>query len=381
MLGFMLTTTVLSMWISNTATTAMMVPIVQAVVDQLSKEREARQYGTYIHLSAEQAESPAVSTITLDMERAGKKEKTPQTDMAQLKQLRTALYLSVAFSANIGGTGTLIGSGPNLVLQGYLSECQDSREEDEAARTIISDSYKELGPMRMHEKGVLSLFMLLVLLWFFRDPQFIPGWADLLPHGDMIRDATASVGVSILLFILPSGHGKPLLDWPTAQRKVPWGLLLLLGSGFAMAEGTQASGMSTWISQQLEGLKQLSPAVIMVTVTLGTSALTEIISNMSMATIVLPVVAQLALALSVHPLYLTLPVTIGCSFAFILPVGNPSNAIVYEGSGMPSSSMMLPGAVVKLITLAVEMLMIQTMGFAVWDLGTLPSWAIAAQNA
>ncbi|GBO25238.1 Solute carrier family 13 member 5, partial [Araneus ventricosus] len=195
-----------------------------------------------------------------------------------------------------------------------------------------------------------------------------------------IKDATPAVAVSLLLFIIPSKpsfteHSPPLLNWRTAQRKIPWGVLLLLGSGFVVADAAKKSHLSLWLSGQLSYLNFLSPAVICIILTFMASILTEVISNMSMATIMLPVVSEMAEAVKVHPFFLMLPVTIGCSFAMILPVGNPSNAIVFDASNMSTFDMMKPGVILKILCCIVELFMIQTLGVALFNLQTFPDWA------
>ncbi|GFT97985.1 hypothetical protein NPIL_21361 [Nephila pilipes] len=344
MLGFMTTTMFLSMWISNTATTAMMVPIVDAVLDELQKE-EKKNLKNEVAISMMTIRSNTSTSLwssetnknhyQVNMQLSNSSSSGPQKDY---RHLRDSLLLSIAYAANCGGTGTVIGSGPNLVLKGLVEELYpDSTEltfaswliynapvmlicvficwiglqlfyqpcclkEDSkaqaAARNAVLKSYQELGSITFHEAAVAFLFLLVVVLWFLRDPQFVDGWSTYITNGRNIRDATPAVGVCLLLFIIPSKpslteHSPPLLNWRTAQRKIPWGVLLLLGSGFVVADAAKKSHLSVWLSSQLSYLNFLSPAVICIILTFMASILTEVISNMSMATIMLPVVSEM----------------------------------------------------------------------------------------
>ncbi|XP_071033527.1 Na(+)/citrate cotransporter isoform X3 [Parasteatoda tepidariorum] len=390
MLGFMVTTMFLSMWISNTATTAMMVPIVDAVLDELEKEeRKTMKCDAAISCKKmislpSNASSSTIWNVELNknhyqinMQLSNNSNSSPEKEF---RRLRDSLLLSIAYAANCGGTGTVIGSGPNLVLKGLMEDSKETKRAKISAENIVLKSYKELGKITFHETAVAVLFILVVFLWFLRDPQFLNGWAYYIPYGKNIRDATPVLGVCVLLFIIPSKpslteRSPPLLVWKTAQKKLPWGILLLLGSGFVIADAAKKSHLSSWLSSQLSYLNVLSPSAIVIILTFMASILTEVISNMSMATIMLPVVSEMAEALHVHPLYLMLPVTIGCSFAMILPVGNPSNAIVFDASSMKTLDMMKPGLVSKFLCCAVELIMIQTLGVAIFNLKTFPEWA------
>ncbi|XP_013794245.1 solute carrier family 13 member 5-like [Limulus polyphemus] len=435
MLGFMLTTMFLSMWISNTATTAMMVPIVEAVLWELEKDVN-RSKDTISCVSDVVLQ---MDIVPIDIGHTSLQVKPPKSEKEKhtrdsrhngaekrrntaddINILRKALFLSVAYSANIGGTATQIGTGPNLVMKGLMEEMfpesteitfatwmmynvpgmllgvfitwtffnvlyigcrKDAKESTQKAiRHIIEKKYEELGPIKFHEGGVLVLFIILVLLWLFRDPQFIPGWADALNTGVKIRDATPAIGISFLLFLIPSdprriGRCPPLLDWRVAQNKIAWGILLLLGGGFALSEGAKKSGLSDWVGHQLVHLSFLSPEVIIIVLCLMTASITEVVSNMSTSTVILPVVGQLASEIRVNPLFLMIPVTIACSFAFMLPVANPPNAIVFDSAGMKTIDMVKPGIFLNIIMCGVDLMMINTLGVTLFNLHTFPNWA------
>ncbi|XP_067120680.1 Na(+)/citrate cotransporter-like [Centruroides vittatus] len=427
MLGFMITTMFLSMWISNTATTAMMVPIVEAVMDELRKHAEnekcfrSKDENVVLNIPT-QNRKESVNTIAIIPNTLVQSSEDSPTNRKEInyKTLNKALLLSVAYAANCGGTGSLIGSGPNLVLKGFMEDtypksieltfaswlfynapamivcvilswiilqimfvgCCTTTDKDaqNVIKNVIQKSYKELGSISFHEIAVLSLFTILVFLWFLREPQFITGWSSLFPYGSGIRDATPAIAVCLFLFVIPAKPSSmktspSLLDWKTAQKKIPWGILLLLGSGFTVAEASKKSGLSTWLGSQLIYLRSLSPQVVLLILVFVTSALTEIVSNMSITTIVLPVINEMAVAISIHPLYFLLPVTIVCSFAFMLPVGNPSNAIIFDSGAMTSFDMMKAGVLLKFLCCAIEFAFINTLGSYLFYFDTFPSWA------
>lgn len=456
MFGFMMTTMFMSMWINNTAATAMMMPIIEAVLEELFRNdlslleegkggvinpaMELRSGNSPDRGSTPDRTSP--ERITPDRDEAAKILLPSQpavlsaADAQERRLLRKLLMLSLAYSSNIGGTGTLTGTAPNLVLKGVVEQYFGNntglnfatwmlfavptmlvgvlgawglllimynwykpkgghQDRSQLVRQLIKSKYSELGPMTFHECSVLTLFIILVLLWLLREPQFMPGWAELFPNVP-IKDATAAISIVILLFVVPARIEFPgftstrptydnirprldlsetLLNWKVVQTKMPWGILLLLGGGFALAEGSKVSGLSVWVGNQLKSFDVMPPAAIVFVVCCIAAALTEVASNTATATILLPILAQLSSAVHVNPLYLMFPAVITCSFAFMLPIATPPNAIVFSSGCMESKEMYLPGFLMKMLTLAVTMLMINTIGVWVFDLNTFPDWA------
>ncbi|KAK8378289.1 hypothetical protein O3P69_011052 [Scylla paramamosain] len=464
MAGFMLTTMFLSMWISNTATTAMMVPIVDAILAELYTAREV-QDSTAIEMDlsvspAKQSQMDLVNNDASQQNQGGNLKKTERgnakktetqgednkessLEIQRRKTIRTMVFLSVMYASDIGGTGVITGTAPNLIVMSTLessyseptglnfltwmlfnvpgmlicvllawvwlqirylglfrrnSEANElakevPEERKQAVRRLVEAKYRDLGPIRTQEITVLVLFIILVLLWLFRAPEFIEGWAGYFEHtyGVEVDDATPAMFVVFLLFCLPAKldflcFRKPqdpprdkndkneVLTWRAVQEKIPWGIVLLLGGGFAMAEGSKVSGLSYWLGQKLYIFKGVNKGVIVLTVTLLTAMLTEVASNSATASIILPVLNQLALNIEVNPLYLMLPAAVCCSYAFMLPVATPPNAIVFSVADMKSSEMMKAGIVMNVVCVLVLNVMINTLGVVIFDLNNMPAW-------
>ena len=199
-------------------------------------------------------------------------------------------------------------------------------ERQESVRRLLRARYEDLGSLTRHEKTVLVMFLVLVLLWMFRSPGFAPGWETLFAPG--VSDAVPVMFISLLMFVIPvTEEGGTMLTWSLVQSKLSWGVIILLGGGFALAEGAERSCLTFWVGEQLSRLSFLSPQILQIIICSLVSCITQVASNVATASMILPVLIQLSTILEVNPLYLMLPATLVSSLAFFLPVSTAPNAI------------------------------------------------------
>ncbi|MFZ5980769.1 MAG: SLC13 family permease [Candidatus Zixiibacteriota bacterium] len=379
LLGFMMATGFLSMWISNTAAAMMMVPIAMAIITKLKEN----------------------------------------FDSTLVRRFSVGLLIGIAYASSIGGMATLIGTPPNLVFmrifQMYFPEAPEitfaewfifgvpfamvflaiawgllmllfvpKRKNLKADIEIFKQEYRELGKMRYEEAVVLMLFCLMAILWLFRNDinlggAVIPGWSGLMPQAKFIDDGTVAILIAVLLFIVPSRSDKHerLMNWETAQ-KLHWGIVILFGGGFALAGGFEASGLSVWLGGKMTGLSGFPPLLLILTVCLLLTFLTELTSNTATTQMILPILASLAVAVKVHPLLLMIPATLSASCAFMLPVATPPNAIVFGSGEINMPDMIKSGFILNLAGAIVITIYIYLVGTAIFNIqpGVMPDWSI-----
>jgi sodium-dependent dicarboxylate transporter 2/3/5 len=351
--GFLVAVAVLSMWISNTATTLMILPVAMAVVRHLAARASLE----------------------------GRQDERVR-ELAE-RNLGSVLLLTVAYAASAGGIATLIGTPPNIILAGQMRELfpelpeigfarwmmlgvpasvcllalvhfvvprlgseipLDRFELGQSGREVLREQLRALGPVSDGERKVLVGFLLAAALWISRSginlgDFVLPGWEQLFPQPGYLHDATVAIAVGLTLTVL-RGHGAavangrsvPVLDWESIRRRTPWGILLLFGGGFALARGFQVTGLAAWIGSHLHALGHLPLPLILLGICLATTFLTEVTSNTATSTMLMPILAATAVSLDVHPALLMVPAALSASCAFMLPVATPPNAIVF-GSG------------------------------------------------
>ncbi|KAB7530342.1 DASS family sodium-coupled anion symporter [Flagellimonas olearia] len=340
-LGFMVATAFLSMWISNTATAVMVMPMAISIVKQLKDN--------------------------------------PQTAKDENAIFGKLLMLSIAYSASIGGIATLIGTPPNLVFAGFVQKAYGldisfwqwmkfglpvsvlllilawlyltriayplRQGRFPGGREEIHRLIQELGPMKKEEKIVLSVFVLTAFCWITRSfllQRIVPG----------IDDTIIAIGAAIVLFMLPAGKGRKMIKWEEAVR-IPWGIILLFGGGMAIARGFETSGLAIYLGSQMtffDGLPLLALILLIITCI---NFLTEVTSNLATTAMMLPVLAPLAVTLDVDPFVLMVACTTAASCAFMLPVATPPNAVVFGSGYIRIPDMVRTGFLMNLISILV----------------------------
>ncbi|XP_006532711.1 solute carrier family 13 member 2 isoform X3 [Mus musculus] len=271
---------------------------------------------------------------------------------------------------------------------------EGEEERKQAAFQVIKTQHRLLGPMSFAEKAVTFLFVLLVVLWFTREPGFFPGWGDTAfankKGQSMVSDGTVAIFISLIMFIIPSkipglteDPKKPgklkappaILTWKTVNDKMPWNILILLGGGFALAKGSEESGLSKWLGDKLTPLQHVPPSATVLILSLLVAIFTECTSNVATTTLFLPILASMAQAICLHPLYVMLPCTLAASLAFMLPVATPPNAIVFSFGGLKVSDMARAGFLLNIIGVLTITLSINSWSIPIFKLDTFPTWA------
>ncbi|XP_053465314.1 solute carrier family 13 member 4 isoform X2 [Nycticebus coucang] len=495
LLCFMCCTTLLSMWLSNTSTTAMVMPIVEAVLQELINAEEEQLVAG--NTSAQEAEPinldvnnsqpslelifvnedtstadftslmhskslngmPAITNpIKTANQHQGKKQHPSQekplvpTSSPRNQELNRkykshhdqmickCLSLSISYAATIGGLTTIIGTSTSLIFLEHFNNqypaaevvnfgtwflfsfpisiimlvvswfwmhwlflgcnfketCSLSKKKktkrEELSEKRIQEEYEKLGDISYPEMVTGFFFILMTVLWFTREPGFVPGWDSFFEKKGYRTDATVSVFLGFLLFLIPakkpcfrkkndgesrelSLRTEPIITWKDFQKTMPWEIVILVGGGYALASGSKSSGLSTWIGNQMLSLSSLPPWAVTLLACILVSIVTEFVSNPATITIFLPILCSLSETLHINPLYTLIPVTMCISFAVMLPVGNPPNAIVFSYGHCQIKDMVKAGLGVNVIGLVIVMVAINTWGISLFHLDTYPAWA------
>lgn len=377
--GFMLATFLLSMWISNTATTMMMIPIVSSIIFKI-----------------EESVGPG-----------------------KMSKYALGLLLGIAYSSSIGGMATLVGTPTNLICVRILNVLYPTAPEISFADWFLfafpvtlfmfagafvllyfiyrpkykwaelsADTFKiqlkELGKASYQEKVVFVLFVVLAILWITRadissDSFTFKGWAGLFNMPAFINDGTTAIFISLLLFVWPAKTepNEKIMNWETA-RHLPWGIVLLFGGGFALADGFEKSGLALWLGGQLAWGEFIPSIVFVFAIVTMMSFLTELTSNVASTQMLLPVFAGIAVATGDNPLLFMIPATLASSLAFMLPTATPPNAIIFATGRVSIESMMKTGFLLNflgivIITLMTYLLIAQIFGL---EYNVIPEWAL-----
>ncbi|XP_044739413.1 protein I'm not dead yet-like [Chrysoperla carnea] len=424
--GVMTITNLLSWWMQNTACTAMMCPIVYGVLEELEKQG----MGPIYHVNEDEDEN-----------------ETPEDNLTKRVPTNNtiAFFLAAAYSSSLGGCATLVGTDTNLVYRDHLENfeqhwllekegaegvnfakfmalnapimiilnclfwlvlqilfmglfrpnsidyqvVQKGKELEKVARSVLKEKFNDLGRLSWHESWVLFLFIMVILLWLFRDPGLFKGWKE-IGMGTEVGDAVACIFILIAMFLIPKDPtcfkscsadrderptkmSEGLINWKVLHEQTPWGIMLLLGGGFAIAKAADDSKMSVLVGDWLGVLKVLPPWLIMMICATAASFFTELTANVSTANILVPIVLALARKIEVNPLFLSLPTGICCSFCFMLPVGTPPNALVAGFVNMKTSSMAKAGIILSILSLIVYFSLYLTWGGLFWNFNKI-SW-------
>lgn len=354
-LGFMLATAFLSMWISNTATTVMMLPIGMSIISQLNDN--------------------------------------PATEQNENKIFGRMLMLSIAYAASIGGMATLIGTPPNLILAGVVQEIYSveitfstwlkfglpisvvlliicwiylvkvafklKQNKFPGGRQEILRLYNQLGKITYEEKVVSAVFLITAFLWTFRSylQNFIPP----------LDDTIIAMFMGTSLFLLPTkDRSKRIITWEEAV-KLPWGILLLFGGGMALASAFQSSGLAIYIGSQLSLLNGLESILLILIIISCVNFLTEITSNLATTAMLLPILGPMAYSLDIHPYMLMVSATVAASCAFMLPVATPPNAVVFGSGYLKIPDMVKAGFWMNLLSILVLSLAVYYLLPFIWD--------------
>ncbi|KAK9887063.1 hypothetical protein WA026_019998 [Henosepilachna vigintioctopunctata] len=416
-LGIVVISAVTSMWISNTATTNVMIPIVSSILTEF----ESRGLVTLFHPDSDQSSSQPYSR-----------------DMRKPTAATMCYYISVAYASIIGSMGTLIGTEVNISFKGvfestfkdappinfgyfmlatipivililifstlmlqiwFLGLFRPNSKEAQlfavgeevvaVAQAIIDSKRKKLGSITFHEIAVSFCYLLAIFLWIVKSTNRVSGWIKSIKV--RLDDSTIGVVVVILMFCIPVKpnsistdrernkskqvivHG--LTTWKFIRNNVPWGVVLLIGSGVALAKAIKISTMDDYILNLIGDLKYTNPYLVLTSSCIAVGCLTQFSTNVVVANISLPLMAELAQDLNMNPLFLMYPVTLSCSFTFMFPVSAAPNSVAALTCNMPTKEMIKIGIILLIISLMILLVVTAVIFSVIFDSNVLPHWA------
>ena len=376
-LGLMIATGFLSMWVSNTATTLMMLPIGFSILALVTSK-----------MKGDADKAPGQITVP---------------DDENLAKFATCLVLAIAWSASMGGLGTLLGSPPNAIIAGYAADelgrtigffewmllgvptaaifiligwflmtrflYRFEIDEISGGKEMIDSEIAKLGKFSQGEKMVAAVFLSAAFLWV------VPGLLATIPSIDArfgwlgeLNDTAIAIAAGLAMFILPGrGRTEMVLEWKDAEDGLPWGVLLLFGGGLSLAGAVAATGLDSWFGQQVSGLAALPVILIIASVVTLVLFLTEVTSNTATAATFIPILGGVAIGIGMDPMTLLIPATFAATCAFMLPVGTPPNAIAFSSGAVSIAQMARGGFVLNIVGIMLITIMVYLLGG--WALG------------
>ncbi|XP_063448218.1 Na(+)/citrate cotransporter-like [Mytilus trossulus] len=356
---------------------------------------------------------------------------TSKKESQEYKRICKMLSICIAHTANVGGIASLTGTNPNVILKGqsdiiydryngtspltfatwfmyglpisaimlvlawiwlqifflrgsFFKCCEGTKSAGVRIKSVLRKEYESLGPVNFAQAAVIGHFFILAVLWITRDLGGAGGWGDIFAP-KTVTDSTPSILISCSLFIFPSrlpdvfclNKGKnepipPLVPWKVAEKNLPWGVMILLGGGFALAHISEESGLSKWLGNELAVFSDLEPWLMNLVLCVVVAAATEVTSNTAICTLMMPIMAQIALQLQLNPLYIMFPTAIATSFSFMLPVATPPNAVVFSYGHLRVIDMVMVGFMMNIIGILVLILGTETWGASAFNFHTLP---------
>ncbi|WP_245193108.1 DASS family sodium-coupled anion symporter [Kocuria sp. JC486] len=372
-LGMMIATAFLSMWVSNTATTLMMLPIGLSVLTLVVENSQKHGHAENVDTSSIRTDLTATETLSEIIENP------------DVRKFGVALVLSIAWAATIGGLGTLLGSPPNAIVAGYISEelgetigfaqwmllgvpivivfigvswllmtfviFRFNLKEIPGGKQLIQKEINDLGRMSRGEWVVLAVFVAAAFFWIV--PGILSGFpslAEAWPWLEVFDDTVIAIAAGVLLFIIPGDNrGNMTLHWRDAEEGLPWGVLLLFGGGLSLAAAVASTGLDVWFGDQVGGLGALPIVLLLAVVVAVVLLLTEVTSNTATAAAFIPILGGVAIGLGIDPISLLIPAALAATCAFMLPVGTPPNAIVYASGHVKITEMVRGGAILNVV--------------------------------